>query len=148
MTARGAQWLWFWGLGVPSASRHAEAASRFVQWATSREYIRLVAEQYGWAAVPPGTRESTYADPRYVAAAPFAGLVHHAILAADPLHPTLQPVPYTGIQCIVIPAFPTIGNQVGQLISAALVGNISVEDSLHRAEAATNRVMDRMGVGQ
>ncbi len=148
VTARGAQWLWFWGLGVPSASRHAEAASRFVQWATSREYIRLVAERYGWAAVPPGTRESTYADPRYVAAAPFASLVHHSILAADPLHPTLQPVPYIGIQCIVIPAFPTIGNQVGQLISAALVGNISVDDSLHKAQAATTRVMNRMGAGQ
>ncbi len=148
VTTHGAQWLWFWGLGVPSASRHAEAASRFVQWATSREYIRLVAERYGWAAVPPGTRESTYADPRYVAAAPFASLVYHSILAADPLHPTLQPVPYTGIQCIVIPAFPTIGNQVGQLISAALVGALSVDNALHKAQAATTRVIDRMGVGQ
>ena len=81
-----------------------------------------------------------------MAAAPFASLVHHSILAADPLHPTLQPVPYTGIQCIVIPAFPTIGNQVGQLISAALVGNISVDDGLRKAQAATARVMNRMGV--
>ena len=148
VTPRGAQWLWFWALGVPSASRHAEAATKFVQWATSREYIRLVAEKYGWAAVPPGTRQSTYEEPQYVSGAPFAGLVYRSIMAADPLHPTAQTVPYTGIQCIVIPAFPTIGNQVGQLIAAALVGDVSVDKSLAEAQAATTRVMNRMGVGR
>ncbi len=146
VTSRGAQWLWFWALGVPSASRHAEAAATFVQWATSKEYIRLVAARYGWAAVPPGTRQSTYEQAQYVAGAPFASLVYRSILVADPLHPTLKPVPYTGIQCIVLPAFPTIGNQVGQLIAAALVGNVSVEEALRRAQAATQRVVNRMGV--
>ncbi len=146
VTPRGAQWLWFWGLGVPSATHNPEAAAAFVQWATSKEYIRLVAGRYGWAAVPPGTRRSTYEQPQYLASAPFAGLVYRSILAADPLHPTLKPVPYTGIQCIVLPAFPTIGNQVGQLIAAALVGNISVDEGLHKAQAATQRVVNRMGV--
>ncbi len=146
VTPRGAQWLWFWGLGVPSATHHPEAAAAFVQWATSREYIRLVADRYGWAAVPPGTRRSTYEQPQYLASAPFAGLVYRSILAADPLHPTLKTVPYTGIQCIVLPAFPTIGNQVGQLIAAALVGNTTVDEGLHQAQAATQRVVNRMGV--
>ena len=146
VTPRGAQWLWFWGLGVPTATRHPKAAAAFVQWATSREYIRLVADKYGWSAVPPGTRRSTYEEPRYLATAPFAGLVYRSIMAADPLHPTLKPVPYTGIQCIVLPAFPTIGNQVGQLIAAALVGNTSVDEGLHRAQSATERVVHRMGV--
>ena len=145
-TQRGAQWLWFWALGVPSATHHAEAAAKFVQWATSKEYIRLVADKYGWASVPPGTRQSTYEQPQYLASAPFASLVYRSILAADPLHPTLEPVPYTGIQVVVIPAFPTIGNQVGQLIAAALVGNMSVDESLRKAQAATQRVVDRMGV--
>ncbi len=146
ITPRGAQWLWFWGLGVPSATRHPEAAAAFVQWATSREYIRLIADRYGWAAVPPGTRRSTYEQPQYLASAPFAGLVYRSILAADPLKPTLKPVPYTGIQCIVLPAFPTIGNQVGQVIAAVLVGNIAVDEGLHKAQAATERVVKRMGV--
>ena len=141
------QWLYFWGLAIPSASRHADAARTFIEWATSKQYIQLVAQTAGWAAVPPGTRSSTYHDPHYRAAAPFADLTVHSILASDPLHPTAQPVPYTGIQLVVIPSFPTIGNQVGQLVAAALVGSLSVDEALHRAQAAVERVDQRMGVG-
>ena len=146
VTSRGAQWMWFWGLAIPSASRHAEAALTFIEWATSKDYIELVARTSGWASVPPGTRASTYSQPQYLATAPFAGLVYQSIMAADPLHPTRDAVPYTGIQCIVVPAFPTIGNQVGQLISAALVGNVSVDDALRSAQSATERVEKRTGM--
>jgi sorbitol/mannitol transport system substrate-binding protein len=146
VTPRGAQWMWFWALAVPSASRHADAAVKFIEWATSKEYIRLVAADGGWLTVPPGTRRSTYEEPQYVAAAPFADLTYQSIMAADPLHPTRDPVPYTGIQCIVIPSFPTIGNQVGQLFAAALVGDMTVNEALKRAQAATERVQKRMGV--
>ncbi len=148
VTQRGAQWLWFWGLAVPSSSKHAAAALKFIEWATSKDYIRLVARANGWAAVPPGTRQSTYQQPQYLAAAPFADLTYKSILAADPLHPTKQPVPYTGIQCVVIPSFPTIGNQVGQLIAAALVGDLSVDEALRKAQAATERVQKRTGIPQ
>ena len=146
VTPRGAQWLWFWALAVPSASKHTQAALTFIEWATSKEYIRLVAKENGWAAVPPGTRQSTYEQKEYVATAPFAELTYRSIMAADPLHPTMGPVPYTGVQLVVTPSFPTIGNQVGQLIAAALVGNDSVDDTLKRAQAATERVEKRMGV--
>ena len=145
VTAHGAQWLYFWGLAIPSSSKHAAAALDFIMWATSKEYIQLEAATNGWATVPPGTRESTYKQPQYLAAAPFAALTYKSIMAADPLHPTLRPVPYTGIQCIVIPAFPTIGNQVGQLLAAALVGNATVDASLHAAQAATERIEQRNG---
>ena len=148
VTPRGAQWLWFWGLAVPSSSKNSAAAIQFIEWATSKQYIRRVAQTNGWAAVPPGTRQSTYKQPQYLAAAPFADLTYKSIMAADPLHPTLQPVPYTGIQCVVIPSFPTIGNQVGQLIAAALVGDLSVDEALRRAQAATERVQERTGVSQ
>ena len=148
VTRHGAQQLWFWALAVPSASRHSAAALEFVQWATSKEYIRLVAATNGWAAAPPGTRRSTYEQPQYMAAAPFADLTYRSIMAADPLHPTRDPVPYTGVQLVVIPSFPTIGNQVGQLLAAALVGNLSVDDALRKAQAATERVQQRMGTGR
>ena len=146
VTPKGAQWLYFWGLGVPSSSKHTAEAIDFIAWATSKEYIKLEAATNGWATVPPGTRESTYKQPEYLAAAPFAELTYKSIMAADPLHPTLKPVPYTGIQCIVIPAFPTIGNQVGQLLAAALVGNTTVDVSLRAAQAATERIEQRNGV--
>ncbi|MBB5059342.1 sorbitol/mannitol transport system substrate-binding protein [Granulicella aggregans] len=145
-TPRGSQWLWFWALGIPSSSKHPEAALKFIEWATSKEYIQLVAQTNGWETVPPGTRESTYKQLQYLDAAPFAGLTYRSIMAADPLHPTEKPVPYTGVQCIVIPSFPTIGNQVGQLIAAALVGNMSVDEALHKAQLATERVERRAGL--
>ena len=147
-TPRGSQWLWFWALGIPSSSRNPDAALKFIEWATSKEYIQLVAHANGWQTVPPGTRESTYKQSRYLDDAPFARLTYQAIMAADPLHPTEKPVPYTGIQCIVIPSFPTIGNQVGQLIAAALVGKISVDEALHEAQLATERVERRAGLLQ
>ncbi|MEO6922367.1 MAG: sugar ABC transporter substrate-binding protein [Bryocella sp.] len=143
VTSHGAQWLWYWGLAVPSSSRHAQAALAFVEWATSKEYIRLVAQTNGWAEVPPGTRKSTYRTPEYQNAAPFAPLVYNSIMAADPLHPTAQPVPYTGIQLVVIPSFGTIGDQVGQIFSSALAGNISVDEALRQAQSATIRVEKR-----
>lgn len=144
-TPIGARWLWFWALAVPSSSKHPEAALEFIEWATSKKYIQLVAQQHGWAAIPPGTRYSTYQQPAYLAVAPFATLTYDSILAADPLHPTEKPVPYTGIQCLVLPSFPTIGNQVGQLIAAALVGTMSIDDALKAAQAAVERIQRRHG---
>jgi sorbitol/mannitol transport system substrate-binding protein len=144
-TPNGAQWIWSWGLAIPASSKHVNEAKRFIQWATSKDYVRLVAKTHGWAAVPPGTRRSTYAQPEYVKAAPFAGLTLKSIMAADPTRPTAKPVPYTGIQYVGIPEFQSIGTQVGQLIAAALVGNSSVEQALQAAQAAVERTMRRAG---
>ena len=144
-TANGSQWLWSWALAIPASSRHLNEAKRFIQWATSKEYIRLVAATDGWGAVPPGTRRSTYEDPHYIKAAPFAGLTLKAILAADPTHPTDQPVPYTGIQYVAIPEFQSIGTQVGQLVAAALAGETTVEKALESAQQAVERTMRRAG---
>ncbi len=144
-TPNGAQWLWSWALAIPASSQHAKEAKRFIQWATSKEYVRLVAETEGWAAVPPGTRKSTYDEPRYGRCAPFAGLTLKAILAADPTHPTAKPVPYTGIQFVAIPEFQSIGTQVGQLLAAALAGNTTVEQALQSAQQAVERTMRRAG---
>ena len=54
------------------ASQKADAAQKFVSWATSKGYLELVASKEGWANVPPGTRTSLYANPEYQKAAPFA----------------------------------------------------------------------------
>ena len=53
-------WLWAWSLAVPAGSQKAEAAQKFVAWATSKDYTELVAAKEGWANVPPGTRTSLY----------------------------------------------------------------------------------------
>jgi sorbitol/mannitol transport system substrate-binding protein len=144
-TPNGAQWLWSWALAIPASSKHVKEAKHFVQWATSKDYVKLVAKTAGWTAVPPGTRKSTYDQPEYIKGASFAGLTLKAILAADPTHPTAKPVPYTGIQFVAIPEFQSIGTQVGQSIAAALAGNTTVEQALQSAQSAVERTMRRAG---
>ncbi|MEP7274688.1 MAG: extracellular solute-binding protein, partial [Acidobacteriota bacterium] len=137
----GAGWAWAWGLAIPKSSKQADAARQFLKWATNKDYVKLVGEKEGWTLVPPGTRKSTYENSQYQNAAPFAAFVLKAILAADPTHPTAEPVPYTGVQFVAIPEFQGIGTQVGQSISAALAGQMSVDQALETAQRATERTM-------
>ena len=113
-------WLWAWSLGIPAGSQKVEAAQKFVAWATSKEYLDLVAEKEGWANVPPGTRTSLYENPQYLEAAPFAQMTLESIQNADPTKPTVKPVPYVGIQFVAIPEFQGLGTAVGQQFAAAL----------------------------
>ncbi len=141
----GAGWAWSWGLAIPKSSKQVDAAKQFLKWATSKEYVKLVGEQEGWTVVPPGTRKSTYENSEYKKAAPFAAFVLQAILAADPTHSTVEPVPYTGVQFVAIPEFQGIGTQVGQSIAATLSGQMSVDQALETAQQATERTMKRAG---
>ncbi|MCE8032581.1 MAG: sugar ABC transporter substrate-binding protein [Halomonas sp.] len=144
-TPKGAHWLWSWALAIPASSEKQEAAQTFLTWATSQEYIELVGETQGWTSVPPGTRESTYANENYQQEAPFASFVLDAINSADPTDSTLEPSPYVGVQFVGIPEFQSIGTQVGQTIASALTGDTSVEQALQNAQRATARTMQRAG---
>jgi sorbitol/mannitol transport system substrate-binding protein len=141
----GAGWFWAWALAVPKTSKKIDVAKQFLQWSTSKDYVKLVGDTEGWTVAPPGTRKSTYENHEYTKAAPFAEIVKNAILSADPSHPTAQPVPYTGIQYVAIPEFQAIGTHVGQLIAAALTGQISVDNALKQAQAATESTMQQAG---
>ncbi|WP_424929067.1 ABC transporter substrate-binding protein [Amaricoccus tamworthensis] len=138
-------WLWAWSLAIPAGSDNAEAATTFVEWATSKQYAELVAENEGWANVPPGTRTSLYENSNYQEAAPFAQMTLDSILSADPKNPTVDPVPYTGVQFVAIPEFQAIATAVGQQFSAALAGTMSVDDALAAAQDLTTREMTRGG---
>jgi sorbitol/mannitol transport system substrate-binding protein len=138
-------WLWSWNLAIPSSSKNAEAAKSFIEWATSKEYIDLIASKDGWVNAPPGTRTSLYGNQNYLDAAPFADETKAAMDAADITKPTVQPVPYTGGQFVAIPEFQSIGTTVGQLFSAVLAGQSSVDDALAQAQSTTEREMRRAG---
>ena len=138
-------WLWSWNLAIPATSKQQDAARTFVAWATSKDYIKLVAEKNGWVAVPPGTRKSTYDNPDYQKAAPFAGFVLKAIDVANPNGQTKEPRPYTGAQFVAIPEFQGIGTQVGQTIAATLTGQQTVDQALKSAESSTERTMRQAG---
>jgi ABC-type glycerol-3-phosphate transport system substrate-binding protein len=141
----GYHWFWAWSLAIPSTSKKAAVAKSFLGWATSADYIKLVGDTNGWTGVPPGTRESTYANADYLKAAPFAKIVETAIKSANLAHPTAQPVPYTGIQYVAIPEFQALGTQVGQLVAGALTGQTSIDDALKQAQAQAKTTMQQAG---
>ena len=145
VTAKGSHWLWSWALAIPASSKHAEAAQKFIAWATSKGYTELVAQKDGWKAAPPGTRKSLYNNPNYQQAAPFADMVLKAIETADPTDSTMRPSPYVGVQFVAIPEFQGIGTTVGQQIASALTGNTSVKQALENGQRATARVMAKAG---
>ena len=117
---------------------------QFIEWATSTGYIELVAENEGWANVPPGARTSLYETPEYQEV-PFAQMTLDSINAADPTNPTVDPVPYVGIQFVAIPEFAGIATEVSQEFSAAYAGQQTVEEALENAQALTNDAMEAAG---
>jgi len=145
VTQKGSNWLWAWALAVPVATKHEAAAQKFIRWATSKDYVKLVAKDAGWASVPTGTRESTYQNPAFQKAAVFANAELAAIKSADPKDSTLKPSPYVGVQFASIPEFQAIGTTTGQMISGALAGAMTVEQALDNAQKAAERQMRQAG---
>ncbi|MDR7124190.1 sugar ABC transporter substrate-binding protein [Pseudotabrizicola sp. 4114] len=137
-------WLWAWSLGIPAGSEKVDAAKAFVAWATSKEYLEVVAAKEGWANVPPGTRASLYANPEYQKV-PFAQMTLDSINSADPNSPTVDPVPYVGVQFVAIPEFQGLGTAVGQQFSAALAGTMTAEAALAAAQTLVTTEMTRSG---
>ena len=143
VTTKGANWLWAWALAVPAGTKNAAAAQTFIEWATSKDYINLVAQEKGWASVPTGTRQSTYANPAFMKAAVFAEAEKAAIDSANPNDSTLNKSPYVGVQFAAIPEFQAIGLAVGQQMSALLAGKVTIDEALKASQTAADRQMRR-----
>lgn len=139
-----ANWLWAWALAIPAGTQQEAAAMEFINWATSKDYLELVAEREGWANVPPGSRTSLYENPAY-AEVPFAEMTLQSINAADPNNPTVDPVPYVGIQYVAIPEWAGIGTSAGQEFSAMVAGQLTPEQALQRAQALVTDEMEAAG---
>jgi len=137
-------WLWAWALAIPAGTQQEAAAKTFIEWATSKEYIELVAANEGWANVPPGARTSLYENPDYQAV-PFAQKTLDSILSADPNDSTVEPSPYVGIQFAAIPEFAGIATEVSQEFSAVYAGQQSIDEALEKAQALTNDAMEAAG---
>ena len=145
VTPKGSNWLWSWNLAVPASSKHPEEAQKFITWATSKDYINLIAKADGWHAVPTGTRKSTYANPEFQKVAKFAVEEKKAIDSANPNDGTLPKSPYVGVQYAAIPEFQSIGLAVGQQMSAALSGKVTVDQALKTSQTAAEREMTKAG---
>jgi len=138
-TKKGANWLWSWALAIPTGTKNASDAQKFISWATSKEYINLVGKTNGWASIPTGTRSSTYKNEKFQEAAVFSDAELKAIFSADPKAHS----EYLGVQFVAIPEFQGIGNAVAKQMSAALAGKITVEEALEASQKAAYRVMKK-----
>ncbi|MER6562455.1 sugar ABC transporter substrate-binding protein [Streptomyces sp. NPDC001027] len=131
VATKSSGWLWSWAWAMPKTTKNADAASKFMLWASSKKYEQLVGEKLGWSRVPAGKRASTYEIPQYQkAAAAFGDITLKSIEGADPSNPGLQPRPTVGVQYVAIPEFQDLGTKVTQEISAAIAGKTSVEKAL------------------
>ncbi|MEV8431426.1 ABC transporter substrate-binding protein [Streptomyces chartreusis] len=134
-------WLWSWAWAMPKTTKNADAASKFMLWASSKEYEKTVGEKLGWSRVPAGKRASTYELPEYQkAAASFGDITLKSIEQADPANPGLQPRPTVGVQYVAIPEFQDLGTKVTQEISAAIAGKTSVDKALDDGQKLAEEV--------
>lgn len=145
ITPKGSRWIWSWFLAIPASSSHAEEAQKFITWATSKEYIKMVAERHGWLNIPPGTRFSSYSNENYQAVAPFSNFVLEAIQRSNFTDNTLKPSPYNGNAIVYIPEYPSIGYQVGLQLNKVIRGELSVDDALKASQELVSRQMTESG---
>ncbi|MBM6401585.1 ABC transporter substrate-binding protein [Phycicoccus sonneratiae] len=137
-------WLWSWNLAIPSSTKNKDAALKFVKWATSKDYIKLVGQKIGWSNVPPGSRTSTYEIPEYKeAAAAYAPITLDVMSSVNPKQPGVNPQGWVGIQYVSIPEFQDVGNQCAQLVADYIAGRGSVDDALAKCQSLAQAAGDK-----
>lgn len=137
-------WLWSWALAIPQNSPNPDLAWQYISWATGPDYIKAAGEKIsgGWAAIPPGTRNSTYEIPEYQeAAAAFAEQTLAAMGAAPIASPGTTPRPgLPGVQYVGVPEFQDVGNQCTELFSSVIAGQLGVDDALSQCQDIASAV--------
>jgi sorbitol/mannitol transport system substrate-binding protein len=134
-------WLWTWAWVMPKTTKNSDAASKFMLWASSKDYEKLAGEKLGWARVPAGKRKSTYSIPQYKkASAAFGPETLQAIEEANPKDPGVQPRPTVGVQFVDIPEFQDLGTKVSQDVAAAIAGRGTVDDALAKGQKLAESV--------
>jgi sorbitol/mannitol transport system substrate-binding protein len=138
-----AGWLYSWSLAIPSTSDHKDAAWDFVSWMTNKEYIELVGDELGWERVPPGSRLSTYEIPEYAEVSQaYADATLESMNGATQESAMTHEVPYPGIQFVGIPEFQDLGTRVGQQMSAAIAGQVSVDEAIAQSQRYAETVAE------
>jgi sorbitol/mannitol transport system substrate-binding protein len=137
-------WLWSWALAIPKTSSKQNQAWKYISFATGPQYLKEAGTRIsgGWAAIPPGTRNSTYQIPQYEkAAAAFAKPTLEAIAAAPIKDPGTSPRPgLPGVQYVGIPQFQDVGNQCTQQFSAVIAGSASIDSALKNCQSIAAQV--------
>ncbi len=138
-------WLWTWALAIPKSSPDPADAWKYIAWATGPQYLKAAGPRVkgGWAAIPPGTRFSTYRIPQYkTAAKAFAATTLAAMKAAPITHPGTTKRPgLPGVQYVGIPAFQDVGNRCTQLFSAVIAGSMKDTAALSQCQQIASQAI-------
>lgn len=127
-------WFWAWSFAMPATSTKKDAASEFLKWATSKEYIQLVGSELSWTQVPPGSRTSTYEIPEYLAAVEgFGAETLQALSTLNIINPGVNPRPYVGGGWLALPEGQDIATKFAQDLTGAVTGSITVQEALQKA---------------
>jgi sorbitol/mannitol transport system substrate-binding protein len=140
---QNAGWLWSWALAIPKTTSKQDLAWKYVSFATGPEYLKEAGSQIpgGWAALPPGTRQSTYEIPQYKKAAKaFAKPTLDAISSAPITNPGTTKRPgLPGVQYVGIPEFQDVGNGCTQQFSAVIAGRASVDAAIKNCQGIASQ---------
>jgi sorbitol/mannitol transport system substrate-binding protein len=138
-------WLWSWALAIPKSSPDPTDAWKYISWATSAQYIKAAGTHTkgGWAAIPPGTRLSTYRIPQYQKAAKtFANTTLAAMKSAPINNPGTTKRPgLPGVQYVGIPQFQDVGNRCTQLFSSVIAGSLKDTDALSQCQDIASKAL-------
>ncbi len=138
-------WLWTWALAIPKSSPNPSEAWKYIAWATGPQYLKAAGSRVkgGWAAIPPGTRFSTYRIPQYKKAAKaFAGITLAAMKAAPITNPGTTKRPgLPGVQYVGIPQFQDVGNRCTQLFSAVIAGSMKSSAAISQCQQIASQAI-------
>jgi sorbitol/mannitol transport system substrate-binding protein len=140
-------WLWNWAMGInpKSTPEKKQAVFDFMLWATSKDFIQMTIElDPTGASTPPASRASTYKLPVY-AATPYAEATLKTLESTDFTKPTLEPVPYVGLQYIAIPEFADAGTKMTEYLADYVVDKMTLDDAISKTQKLFDQVAEDGG---
>ncbi len=135
-------WLWNWAMGInpKSTDDKKKATFDFMLWATSKDYIKMTTElDPSGASTPPASRSSTYKLDAYKNA-PYAAMTLKTLESTDFTKPTLDPVPYVGLQYVAMPEFADWGTKMTEYLAAYVTDKMTLDEALKKTEELCNQV--------
>jgi multiple sugar transport system substrate-binding protein len=127
------------GLGIPLGARNKKAAWAFIQWAMSKEMVRRIALEKGYAAV---CRRSVIDDPEYRQRMTLNGQDVAALYLK-----VLELGGKSGyMKYRTVPVFPQVGDKINKAIERIATRQQGARDAMKQAEAEAIADLKKAGV--
>ena len=135
-------WLWNWSMGInPKIDEgKKQQVFDFMLWASSKDYIKLTTElDPTGSSTPPASRSSTYSLEAYKNA-PYAAMTLKTLESTDFTKPTIDPVPYVGLQYVAMPEFADWGTKMTEYLAAYVTDKMTLDEALTKTNDLLNQV--------